>query len=195
MRYLPLAAHGAAACGSAEHKPVRTPGAFSVQHNHVVGNGVEAVANSLPALKNLLRDKWTNTATLEVVSARCILIWSRQVASCSLIPVPAVVQQGEGVVIFLCHAGNPEHVVVQLLPAVRKVEDHERHKEKTLVAALQLVHQIFRFFAVGGEVGRQDVHIVAAADSLFLFLNLHTARSGIFRFTVLVAFFWSMACT
>src|SRR5699024_6644509 len=40
---LPLAAHGFAAAGRAEHKTVGTTGLLAVQQDHVVGDGVEAV--------------------------------------------------------------------------------------------------------------------------------------------------------
>ena len=34
--------------------------------------------------------------------------------------------------------------------------------------------------AVGGKVGRNYIHIVAAADCLFLFLDFHTVKVGDF---------------
>ena len=54
---LPLAAHGFAAARRAEHQPVGAPGLCAVQHNHVVGEGVEAVIHGVPAHEQLLGDK------------------------------------------------------------------------------------------------------------------------------------------
>ena len=58
------------------------------------------------------------------------------------------------------------------------VEDKERHKKKALVPALQLVQQAFRLLAVQGKVRGQNIHIVAAADGLFLFLYFHAVEVG-----------------
>ena len=43
---------------------------------------------------------------------------------------------------------------------------------------MQLLQQFFRFIAIGGEVGRDNVHVVACADGLFLLLNLHAVEIG-----------------
>ncbi len=44
------------------------------------------------------------------------------------------------------------------------------------------MQQLFRFFAVGGEVGGDDVHVVAGTDSLFLLLYLHGIQVRDFSF-------------
>ena len=44
------------------------------------------------------------------------------------------------------------------------------------------------FAAVGGKVGRNYIHIVAAADCLFLFLDFHTVKVGDFPLDCLYGF-------
>ena len=90
------------------------------------------------------------------------------------------VQPCQGAVIFLRHASGAEHIVFQLALGIAVIQDEERQQKIPLVSALQLVQQLFGFAAVGGKVGRQNIHIVAVADSLFLLLNLHCIEVGDF---------------
>ena len=73
-----------------------------------------------------------------------------------------------------------EHVVSELWNTVCDVENKKRQQEHSLVARLQLLQQLFCFRAVGGKVAWNNIHVVAAADSLFLFLNLHAVKVGDF---------------
>ena len=61
--------------GSTQLQAVGTPRPFSVQHNHVAGLGIDAVIHGVTAHEKLLRHEGTNTATLEVVKERSILMW------------------------------------------------------------------------------------------------------------------------
>ena len=65
-----------------------------------------------------------------------------------------------------------QHRVFELLQAVSRVEHGEREQEHTLVSALQLLQELLSLAAVGGEVARQDVHVVTGPDRLLLLLNL-----------------------
>ena len=63
---------------------------------------------------------------------------------------------------------------------VRKVHHQKGEQKHPLVAALQITEQIFRLPAIGGKVGGNDVHVIAGADRLFLFGNLHGVQVGDF---------------
>ena len=71
-----------------------------------------------------------------------------------------------------------KHVVVKLLLVVRHVEHREGEQKHTLVSALEVLQELFGLRAVGGKVGRNDIHIVSGAHSLFLFLNGHFLEVG-----------------
>ena len=89
-------------------------------------------------------------------------------------------------------AGRLRNGNLQLLFRGRQMQHEEGHIEHSLVAALQILQEIFRRAAVGGEVGGENIQIVAAACSLLLLLNLHASRSVILRLTILIASFWLM---
>ena len=91
-----------------------------------------------------------------------------------------VVKAGEHTVVFLRDTCGLKYIVVQFLLCVCDIQDKQRQKEHSLVPALQIPQKVFRFAAIGGKVGRDYVHIVAAADCLFLLLNLHAVKVGDF---------------
>ena len=88
------------------------------------------------------------------------------------------VQPDELAVVFLGDAGRLEHVIVQLPLAVRRVQHQERHQKHSLIPALEVLQELFGFRAVGGEVGRDDVHVVPRADRLFLLVDLGPVQVG-----------------
>ena len=64
------------------------------------------------------------------------------------------------------------------MPGLRRVQHQKGHVEHSLVAGLQVGEQVFRRAAVGGEVRRKNVHIVAAAHRPLLLLYLHGVQVG-----------------
>ena len=70
------------------------------------------------------------------------------------------------------------HVVAKLTGIVRCVQHQKGDKEHSLVSALQILQQLFRFTAVGGKVRGNDVHVVSCADCFFLFLDLTAIQVG-----------------
>ena len=58
------------------------------------------------------------------------------------------------------------------------MQHEEGHIEHSLVSALQILQEILRRAAVGGEVGGEDIQIVAAAGGLLLLLYLHGVQIG-----------------
>ena len=90
------------------------------------------------------------------------------------------VQPRQGAVVLLCYACCTEHIVFQLAFGIAVVQNKKRQQKIPLVAALEILQQLFRRTTVGGKVGRQNIHIVAVPDSLFLLLNLHCIEVGDF---------------
>ena len=62
-----------------------------------------------------------------------------------------------------------------------RIHDEDGHKKQSLIAGLEILQQTLRLTAEGGESGRDDVHIVAGADCLFLLFNLHLVEVGDLR--------------
>ena len=75
-------------------------------------------------------------------------------------------------------AGRLRNGNLQLLFRGRQMQHEEGHIEHSLVAALQILQEIFRRAAVGGEVGGENIQIVAAAGGLLLLLDLHGVQIG-----------------
>ena len=75
-------------------------------------------------------------------------------------------------------AGRLGHGDLQLLLRGRQMQHEEGHIEQALVAALQILQKVFCRAAVGGEVGGEDIQIVAAAGGLLLLLYLHGVQIG-----------------
>ena len=82
----------------------------------------------------------------------------------------------ERTVVLLSDGGGLKDRVFELLAVGCRVHDEEGHKEQSLIAGLEILQQTLRLTAKGGEIGRDDVHVVAGADCLFLLFNLHRAH-------------------
>ena len=63
------------------------------------------------------------------------------------------IKAGKLAVVLLGDGARLKDVVAEALPVVRHVHHKEGQKEHTLVAALQLLQELFRLRAVGGKVG------------------------------------------
>ena len=88
-------------------------------------------------------------------------------------------------VVLLRHALRLKHGVLKLLSGISRVQDDEGHKEHPLVAALQILQQLFRLRAVGGQVGGEDVHVVPRANRFFLLVHFGFVQVGDFAFNLL----------
>ena len=177
---LALGCKGFAAAGCAENQAVWVFEELSVHHDKVVGKCVQAAVQRLTAvLVKLLRGKRhkdSDGRCREAALNLDLIQPQRQAAHQSLL-LPEV-QPDKLAVILLRDAGGLEHVVSELWNTVRDVEHKECQQEHSLVARLQLLQQLFCFRAVGDKVAWNNVHVVAAADSLFLFLDLHAVKVG-----------------
>ena len=65
------------------------------------------------------------------------------------------------------------------------IHDEDGHKEQSLIAGLEILQQTLCLTAVGGKIGRDDVHLVAGADCPFLLFDLHLVKVGDLRFDAL----------
>ena len=73
---------------------------------------------------------------------------------------------------LLCDAVCLENVVFQFLLGLSRAENKKREKEHALVLALQFLEQRLGIIPVSRKIRRDDVHVVAGADRLLLFLDL-----------------------
>ena len=176
---LPFTAHGFAAARCAEYKAVGTAGLLAVQQDHVVGESVEAVIHGAPAHEKLLGDEGDKYRQRRCGEAPFDLDTVEAQRQRGHKPVLLLeVQPGQNAVVRLGDAGRLRNGDLQLLFRGRQMQHEEGHIEHSLVAALQILQEIFRRAAVGGEVGGENIQIVAAACSLLLLLNLHGVQIG-----------------
>ena len=176
---LPFAAHGLAAARRAEHQPVGTAGLLAIQHNHVVGEGVQAVVHGVPAHEQLLGDEGNEHRQGRSGQAPLDLDTVEPQGKAAHKPVLLLeVQPGELAVVGLGHTGRLGHGNLQLLPGLRHVHDQEGQVEHPLIPALQVLEDTLCRAAVGGKVAGEDVHIVAASHRPLLFRDLHGVQIG-----------------
>ena len=71
-----------------------------------------------------------------------------------------------------------KHIIGKLPLAVCGVEDQEGQKEHSLVAALQVLQELFRLRPISGKVGGNYIHVIAAADRFLLFLDFCPVQVG-----------------
>ena len=85
---------------------------------------------------------------------------------------------------LLCKALRLLDVEGKLFLVVCRVHHQKCNEEHALVAALQIFQQLLCFAAVGGQIGRNDVHIISGTDGLLLFLDLHLIEVGDLAFDI-----------
>ena len=78
----------------------------------------------------------------------------------------------------MSNGGGLEYRVFELLAVGCCVHDEDGHEEQSLIAGLEILQQTLCLTAEGGKIGRDDVHIVAGADRLFLLFDLHLVEVG-----------------
>ena len=176
---LPFAAHGFAAARCAEYKAVGTTGLLAVQQDHVVGESVEAVIHGAPAHEKLLGDEGDKYRQRRCGEAPFDLDTVEAQRQRGHKPVLLLeVQPSQDAVVRLGDAGRLQNGDLQLLLRGRQMQHEKGHIEHSLVSALQILQEILRRAAVGGEVGGEDIQIVAAAGGLLLLLYLHGVQIG-----------------
>ena len=160
--------------GRAEDDTVRVLEQLAVDGNHVAAECIHAaVERARTALEQLLRRERHKNSEARRGQASLYLYAvesERQAAHKRVLLLE--VQRHKLAVVLLRNALGLQHRVFELLQAVCRVEHGEGEQEHPLVAALQLLQELLRLAAVGGEVARQDVHVVTGPDCLLLLLYL-----------------------
>ena len=186
VRHFALGGEGLTGTGRTQDQPVGVLELLAVNHDHVVGQRVQPVVESFAALKKLLRgERHENRCAgsgqpafdLHLIDA------DRQRGHQPLFLLE--VKTLERTVILLGNGGGLEHRIFELLAVGCRIHDEDGHKEQSLIAGLEILQQTLCLTAEGGEIGRDDVHIVAGADRLFLLFNLHLVEVGDLRLDAL----------
>ena len=152
---------------------------LAVQQDHVIGEGVEPVVHGVAAHEHLLGDEGDEHRQSRCGQAPFDLDAVEAQGQRGHQPIFLLeVQPGQKAVVGLGDAGRLGYSDLQLLTGLRRVQHQESHVEHSLVAGLQVGEKVLRRAAVGGEVRRKDVHIVAAAHRPFLLLYLHGVQVG-----------------
>ena len=186
VRHFTLCGEGLAGTGRTQDQTVGVLELLAVNHDHVVGQRIQPVVESFAALKKLLRGKrHENRCAGSGQSALDLHLidTDRQGGHQPLFLLE--IETLERTVVLLSDGGNLEHRVFELLAVGCRVHDEDGHEEQSLVAGLEILQQTLCFTAEGSEVGRDDVHIVAGADCLFLLFNLHLVEVGDLRLDAL----------
>ena len=165
-----------AAAGSTKDQPIGVFQQLPVNHDKVVGKGVDAVIQGfLSCLEQLLggkgnEDRHTGgsqtTLDIDVVHAQ------GQTAHNAFFLL--IVQSHQGTIMLLGNGFDLEDVVIELPGIFRGIHNQEGQKEHSLVSALKILQQLFCFCTVGGKVGRNDVHVISGTNSFLLFFDLGT---------------------
>ena len=181
---LALGRKALAGTGRAQNQTVWILQEFPVYHDEVIAQGIDAAVQRLFAsLKQFLggkRNKNGNTGGCKPALDGDLIQPQREAAHQPFF-LPEV-QCRQLAVVFLRNGIGLKHIVFELLHGTCGVQNDEGQKKHTLVPALKLLQELFRLIAVGGKVGRYDIHIIPGADSFFLFFNLHFIKVGNFAF-------------
>lgn len=163
---------------------------LSVYHDEVVGKGVQpAVEGFLAVLKQLLggkRHENRHAGGGQPPLDLDLVISQRQRGHEALLLLK--VQPRELAVVLLGDRARLKDIVSEALLVVRHVHHKEGQKEHALVAALQLLQELFRLRAVGGKVTWDNIHIVAGTHRFFCSSMVIFCKSVILRLMVLMAF-------
>ena len=179
VRHFTLGGEGLTGTGRTQNQPVGVLELLAVHHDHVVGQRIQPVVESFAALKKLLRGK--RHENRRAGSGQSALNFHLIDADRQRGHQPFLlleVETLERTVILLGNGGGLEHRVFELLAIGCRIHDEDGHKEQSLIAGLEILQQTLCLTAEGGKIGRDDVHIVAGADRLFLLFDLHLVEVG-----------------
>ena len=159
---------------------------LAIHHDQVMRKGVQSAIQRLAAgLKQLLRGKRNenrgrrgrqSALNSDFVEAQ------RQAGNHAVFLLK--VQRNQLAVVLLGKALRLLDVEGKLFLVVCRVHHQKCNEEHALVAALQIFQQLLCFAAVGGQIGRNDVHIISGTDGLLLFLDLHLIEVGDLAFDI-----------
>ena len=182
VQNLSFGREGLAAAGDAEDQAVGVLEHLPIHHDHVVGQGVDPVIQSTARrLKQLLGrkgDKDCRAAGGKTALDIHEVIPQRKRAHQALFLLE--VQPHHRAVMPLRDGAELQRLVLQILPVSREGYDQRRHEEHVLIVLLQAAQKRLGVLTVGGQVRRDNVHVIAGTHSLFLFLDLGTIEIGDF---------------
>ena len=169
------------ATGCTEDQAVRVFQLLPVCHNHVVRHCVQAVIEGIALHEKFLRgERHKNRGGGG--SQRALdgneIICQRQAAHKALLL--QIIQTVQRTVELLRDTSSLKHSTIQLWLALGRIEEQHRNKEHTLIAALQIVQNLFGLATISCKVTRNNFHIITRPHSFLLFLNFHTIQVGNF---------------
>ena len=167
---LALCAERFTGAGGAEDQTIGILQLFSVHHDEVVGQGVQAVVQALfAAIKKFLRGKGHKDgraaggqATLNLDLA----VRQRQAAHQALLLLE--IKAAQFAVVLLRNGTGLKNIIFQFLLGFAGVQDKECHQKHSFILRLQFFQQSLCITAIGRKIGRQHVHIVPGAHCFFL---------------------------
>ena len=170
----------------AQNQAVRILQLLAIHHDQVVGQGIQAAIQRLAAaLEQLLRGEgYENRGRRGRQPAlNSDFVEAQRQAGYHAVFLLEV-QRNQLAVVLLGKALRLLDVEDKLLLIVRRIHHQEGDEEHALVAALQIFQQLLRFAAVGGQIGRNDVHVISGTDGLLLLLDLHLIEVGDLAFDI-----------
>ena len=167
---LTLCAEGFTGTGSAQNQTVGVLQLFAVNHNQVVGQGVQAIIQAfLAVIEQFLRGKRhknCRTAGGQAALDLDLAVCQRQAAHQPLLLLK--IQSAQVAVVLLCNAGCLKNIVFQFLFSPAGVQHQKSDEEHPLVLALQFLQKCLCIPTVGCQIGRNDVNIISGTDGLLL---------------------------
>ena len=159
-----------AASRSAENQAIRVFQLFTIHHDEVVGQGVQAVIQAFFArlVKFLCgeRNEDGRAAGGQPSLNFDLTVSQRKAAHQPLLLLK--VKAAQVAVVLLCNTGCLKNIVFQFLFSPAGVQHQKSDEEHPLVLALQFFQQGFCISAVGRQIRRNDVNIISGTDGLLL---------------------------
>ena len=158
-----------------EDQTIRIFQLLAICHNHVVGYRIQTVIEGIALHEKLLRRKRNKNRGGS--GCQCALdgneiICQRQAAHKALLL--QIIQTVQRTVELLSDTSSLKHSTIQLLFGLGRIEEQHRNKEHTLIAALQIIQNLFGLAAISCKVTRNNFHIITRPHSFLLFFDFHT---------------------
>ena len=167
---LTLCAEGFTGTGSAQNQTVGVLQLFAVNHNQVVGQGVQAIIQAFLAIVEQLlcgkRHKDCRAAGGQTALDLDLTVCQRQAAHQPLLLLK--VKAAQVAVVLLGNTGCLKNIVFQFLFSPAGVQHQKSDEEHPLVLALQLFQKSLCISAVGRQIRRNDVDIISGTDGFLL---------------------------
>ena len=167
---LTLCAEGFTGTGSAQNQTVGVLQLFAVNHNQVVGQGVQAIIQAfLAVVEQLLCGKGHKNRRAAGGQSPLnfdLAVCQRQRGHKPLLLLE--IQPAQIAVVLLGDGAGLKDIVFQLLLRAPSVQHQKSDEEHPLVLALQLFEQSFRIPSVSCQIRRNDVNIIPGTDGFFL---------------------------